>query len=208
MDNPHNQWDDRFSQQEYVYGTEPNQFVATMAPRLRPGSLLAIAEGEGRNAVYLAGFGHEVTTWDYASSGLKKTKKLAEEKGLRVQTEWVDLWDAPWKKENWDTLVCVFGHFPRELREKTLHGIKEAVKPGGFFLCEVYSIYQLTYKTGGPPTLDMLYSPEEFLEVFKDWEILHFFLGETERYEGKLHHGLCHVIQFFGRKPYKEEGIK
>lgn len=201
MEKPLNQWEQRFSQKEYVYGKEPNQFVSSMAPLLQPGTLLAVAEGEGRNAVYLAGLGHEVTTWDFASSGLEKTKKLAEEKGLKVHTEWVDLWEAPWKKEKWDTLVCIFGHFPRDLREKTLQGIKEAVKPGGFFLCEVYSVYQLPYKTGGPQILDMLYSPEEFLAVFKDWEIVHFFLGETERHEGSLHDGKCHVIQFFGRKP-------
>ena len=166
------------------------------------GDALAIAEGEGRNAVYLAQQGMKVTTWDYAQSGLLKTKKLAESKGVPVQTELVDLNEAVWEPEMWDEIVCVFGHFPKEIRKKTLEGVKKAVKPGGYFLTEVFSIYQLPYKSGGPKISILLYSPEEFfLETFKDWRIVHFFMGEAIRHEGELHNGLAHVIQFVGQKP-------
>ena len=165
------------------------------------GDALAIAEGEGRNAVFLAQQGLNVTTWDYAQSGLLKTKKLAESKGVTVQTELVDLNEAVWEPEMWDEIVCVFGHFPKEIRKKTLEGVKKAVKPGGYFLTEVFSIYQLPYKSGGPKDINLLYSPEEFLETFKDWRIVHFFMGEVIRHEGELHTGLAHVIQFVGQKP-------
>ncbi len=85
--------------------------------------------------------------------------------------------------------------------EKTLKGVKAAVKPGGYFLTEVYSPYQIPYKSGGPQSQDFLYKPEEFLKTFGDWRIVHLFMGEVTRHEGELHKGLAHVIQFVGQKP-------
>jgi 2-polyprenyl-3-methyl-5-hydroxy-6-metoxy-1,4-benzoquinol methylase len=199
-----NTWHERFQSEDYIYGTEPNVFLAEMQKRLNiTGNALAIAEGEGRNATFLAEQGMNVTTWDYAQSGLEKTKRLAEKRGVTVETELVDLNEAQWEKDQWDELVCIFGHFPKELREKTLHGIKESVKPGGYFVTEVYSVYQLPYKSGGPKVLELLYRPEEFLELFSHWRIVHFFIGEVERHEGDFHNGLSHVIQFVGQKPEK-----
>lgn len=142
-----------------------------------------------------------VTSWDYAESGLAKIKKLADELGIVVSTELVDLNEAIWKKDKWDEIVCIFGYLPTELRQKTLQGVKEAVKPGGYFLTEVYSHYQLPYKSDGPQNLDFLYKPEEFLKTFADWRIVHFFMGEVVRHEGELHNGLSHVIQFVAQKP-------
>jgi 2-polyprenyl-3-methyl-5-hydroxy-6-metoxy-1,4-benzoquinol methylase len=197
-----NQWNNRFAAEHYVYGTEPNVFLNEMQKRLQlSGELLTIAEGEGRNAVFLAEQGMNVTAWDYAESGLTKIKKLAEERGVTVQTELVDLNEARWSQNQWDEVVCVFGHFPVELRKKTLQGIKGAVKPGGYFITEVYSRYQLPYNSGGPKDFDFLYTPEEFLLTFNDWRIVHFFMGEVVRHEGEFHNGLSHVIQFVGQKP-------
>nr|WP_263327188.1 class I SAM-dependent methyltransferase [Neobacillus sp. Marseille-Q6967] len=197
-----NQWNIRFQDDDYVYGKEPNVFLADIQKKLQlSGDTLAIAEGEGRNAVFLAEQGMKVTAWDYAESGLAKTKKLADSRGVTVNTGLVDLNDVFWEKEKWDQLVCIFGHFPTVLRKKTLQGVKEAIKPGGYFVTEVYSIYQIPYESGGPKDLDFLYNPEEFLQVFSDWRIIHFFMGEVTRHEGKLHNGLSHVIQFVGQKP-------
>ncbi|KAB8128987.1 methyltransferase domain-containing protein [Gracilibacillus oryzae] len=198
-----NQWNERFSQEQYVYGTEPNEFLAGVQHKLKLSGeeVLAIAEGEGRNAAFLAEQGMNVTAWDYAESGLVKTDKLAKTKGVSVKTKLIDLNDVDWKQENWDEIVCIFGHFPEELRTKTLQGVKEAVKPGGYFITEVYSHYQLPYKSGGPQDLGMLYKPDEFLDTFSDWHIIHFFMGEVVRNEGEFHNGLSHVIQFAGRKP-------
>ena len=199
-----NMWNERFQNEKYVYGTEPNVFLADTQKKLQlSGDALAIAEGEGRNAVFLAEQGMNVTAWDYAKSGLEKTKRLAASRGTAVQTKLIDLNEAQWEQNEWDEIVCVFGHFPSELRRRTLWGIKEAVKPGGYFVTEVYSLYQLPYKSGGPRDIDFLYTPEEFWTVFSDWRIVHFFMGEVVRHEGDLHNGLSHVIQFVGQKPTK-----
>lgn len=161
---------------------------------------MAIAEGEGRNAVYLAQQGMNVTAWDYAQAGLAKTEKLAKDRNVTVQTKLVDLNEANWDKDYWDELICIFGHFPEALRTKTLEGVKETIKPGGYFISEGYSVYQIPYKSGGPQNVELLYKPEEFLNVFSDWRIVHFFMGEVVRNEGEFHNGLAHVIQFVGQK--------
>ena len=159
-----NHWNTRFQTENYVYGKEPNAFLKEFQKKIKnSGDALAIAEGEGRNAVYLAQQGMNVTAWDYAESGLAKTNKLAEERNVAVSTELVDLNEANWHEAKWDEIVCIFGHFPKELRKKTLQGVKTAIKPGGYFLTEVYSHYQLPYQSGGPQNLDFLYNPEEFL---------------------------------------------
>ncbi len=164
------------------------------------GDALAIAEGEGRNAVFLAEQGMNVSAWDYAESGLSIINKLADSRGVRVDTKLVDLNEAVWQQNKWDEIVCIFGHFPEVTRKKTLQGVKESVKPGGYFITEVYSHYQIPYNSGGPQNLELLYKPEEFLNVFADWRIVHFFMGEVVRHEGDLHNGLSHVIQFVGQK--------
>lgn len=199
-----NHWNIRFQTEDYVYGKEPNAFLKEFQKKIKvSGEALAIAEGEGRNAVYLAEQGMKVTAWDYAESGLAKTNKLADERGVVVKTELVDLNEANWSETKWDEIVCIFGHFPVELRQKTLLGVKEVIKPGGYFLTEVYSHHQLPYKSGGPQDLDFLYKPDEFLKIFAEWRIVHFFMGEVVRQEGELHNGVSHVIQFVGQKPGK-----
>ncbi|MCM3693418.1 SAM-dependent methyltransferase [Neobacillus niacini] len=200
-----NQWNTRFQAEDYVYGKKPNIFLEETIRKLQlSGNALAIAEGEGRNGVFLAEQGMNVTTWDYAESGLDKTKKLAEERGVNIQTELVDLNNAEWTPDAWDEIVCIFGHFPLELRKKTLAGVREAVKPGGYYITEVYSQKQIPYNSGGPRDINFLYRPEEFWQTFADWRILHFFMGEVVRNEGELHNGLSHVIQFVGQKPYRD----
>lgn len=200
-----NHWDARFQTDNYVYGKEPNHFLADFQKKINvSGDALAIAEGEGRNAVYLAEQGMRVTTWDFAESGIKKTNKLAKERGVEVSTELLDLNEAKWSEAKWDEIVCIFGHFPSKLRERTLQGVKKAIKPDGYFLTEVYSPYQIPYKSGGPKDPDFLYKPEEFFKTFADWRIVHLFMGEVTRHEGELHNGLAHVIQFVGQKPMEQ----
>lgn len=197
-----NHWNTRFQTENYVYGREPNAFFAEFQKKIKiSGDALAIAEGEGRNAVFLAEQGMNVTAWDYAESGLAKTNKLAGERKVVISTVLVDLNEAVWKKDELDEIVCSFGHFPTKLRKKTLQGVKEAIKPGGYFLTEVYSNYQVPYKSGGLQNLDFLYKPEEFMKIFAEWRIIHFFIGEVVRHEGEFHNGVSHVIQFVGQKP-------
>lgn len=195
-----NKWQERFSQTEYVFGKEANAFIQEAAERFELGpAVLAVAEGEGRNAVFLAEQGCDVMIWDFAQSGLDKAKVLAKEKGVQLKTQIQDLQEAYWPKDKYDTIICVFGHFHPELRKRTLEGIRQAVKPGGLFVTEVYAKEQIDYGTGGPKDLDYLYEPKDF-DVFADWDQLHFEKNEVVREEGTGHSGLSRVIQFVGRK--------
>ncbi|WP_096200991.1 class I SAM-dependent methyltransferase [Bacillus sp. FJAT-45350] len=196
-----NMWDEKFKNETYVYGTEANQFIQKIHQKLVPGHILAIAEGEGRNAVFLAKEGHSVTTWDYATSGLEKTKQLAKQNDVNVETELINLLEANWESEKWDSIINVFGHFYEDDQYTILSNVKKALKSGGTFAMEVYSTEQLAYGTGGPKDAKMLYKPEAVLQLFKDWSIIHFFYGEAIRHEGISHTGNCHVIQLLVKKP-------
>ncbi|TFE01623.1 class I SAM-dependent methyltransferase [Jeotgalibacillus salarius] len=197
-----NPWDRRFQSETYIYGKEPNEFIVQAQSKLnlKKGRCLAVAEGEGRNAVYLAGKGLDVTVWDYAEEGLKKTQALAAEKGVYVHTALTDLTAAQWPSEAFDTVVNVFGHVDPAGRTSMLRGIRNAIRPGGYYISEVYSKHQLPYKSGGPPKEEFLYDAADMLKTFEDWKIIHFFTGEVVRKEGKLHNGLSHVIQMIAQK--------
>lgn len=195
-----NQWHERFNTKEYMYGKEPNAFVAEIANKLPKGKVLCIAGGEGRNAVYLATLGLSVTAWDYASSGLEKTKQLAEENDVTVFTELHDLAEVEWEAEQWDAIVHVFGHLPEDVMARTMEGVKKALKSGGYYLSEMYSIEQLKYGTGGPPVESMLVDPKEMLHQFNDYFIEHFYVGEAHRQEGILHTGDAHIVQCLFKK--------
>lgn len=194
-------WESRFAQEAYVYGTEPNAFVRQVAPHLPKGRTLAVADGEGRNAVYLAQLGHEVTMWDYAQAGLEKCRRLAEARGVRVVTEWVDVTKATWPEARFDVVVCTYLHLPAPQRQAVLSHIASAVKPGGHVVMEVFSLHQLRYGTGGPEDPALLYHPAEFWFAFSAWRVRHWFWGEVERKEGQHHNGLCHVIQCWLQRP-------
>jgi SAM-dependent methyltransferase len=195
-----NMWHERFSTDEYVYGKEPNEFVVEAAKLMPKGKVLCIAEGEGRNSVYLASLGFDVTAWDFAQAGLDKTNQLADEKGVVVTTEYRDLADVIWVAEQWDAIVQIFGHFPEDVMARTFSGIKKALKPGGYYISELYTKEQLAYGTGGPRNEAMLINPKEMLEQFDGYFIKHFHVGEVNREEGQLHTGTAHVVQSMFQK--------
>lgn len=196
-----NMWHERFNQEKYVYGEEPNRFIRQEAKQLKDcQSVVCFAEGEGRNAVFLARQGHDVTAWDYAESGLEKTKKLAEKHEVQVKTKQVDLLEFEPEAGSFDGAIMVFGHFHSKDQQKVFDKLLRSVKPGGVVMLEVYSKNQLGYGTGGPRELDMLYDPKEILEWCQDHHVIHFFYGEQVREEGLLHTGLAHVIQLVLRK--------
>lgn len=196
-------WNERYQREAYLYGEAPNAFIYDIAQEIEfQGKSLAIAEGEGRNALYLMKQAQLMNRtmvmklWDYSDIGLAKAAARAEQEGLVIKTECLDLNEADWQANTLDNVFCVFGHFPSELKEKTLQGIRYSLKNDGWFVGEVYSKEQLHYKTGGPPVEDLLYDLDDFIHVFGKDHIHHLFLGEANRMEGKLHTGLCHVIQF------------
>ncbi|SFE83753.1 class I SAM-dependent methyltransferase [Alteribacillus iranensis] len=189
-------WDERFGREEYVYGVTPNLFIQEQAHRLTESSTVAaFAEGEGRNAVYLASQGHHVTAYDYSVNGLQKTTQLAERENVRIETIQKDLVADTIPQETFDAAIMVFGHFMKEDQQLVLEKVISSVKPGGIIMFEVYSEKQLEYQTGGPKMKDMLYDPHDILTWTKDYKVLHFFYGEQHREEGLFHTGLGHVIQ-------------
>ncbi|WP_369903336.1 class I SAM-dependent methyltransferase [Bacillus manliponensis] len=191
-----NTWHERFKCKEYWYGEEANIFIQQQASQLEKSqNVIAFAEGEGRNAVFLATRGHEVTAIDYAESGLQKTKALAQKYGVDVHTKKVDLLADNVPHEEYDAAIMVFGHFHKDDQKAVFDKMKHTVKPGGIIMLEVYSKSQMDYGTGGPKDIDMLYDPSDILTWCEGHKVIHFFYGEQERVEGKGHTGLAHVIQ-------------
>ncbi|MCP3027167.1 bifunctional 2-polyprenyl-6-hydroxyphenol methylase/3-demethylubiquinol 3-O-methyltransferase UbiG [Halobacillus sp. A5] len=196
------QWDQRFSGDGFVYGTKVNQFVGEHAEVLPERARVAcFAEGEGRNAVYLAGRGHEVTAYDQSQVGLDKMVELAARHGVEVTPVQLDLTKERAGEAEHDAAVMVFGHVPKEGQSFLIENMLNAVKPGGVIMLEVYSEEQLEYGTGGPPSCDLLYDPADMLGWLKKWKMLHFYYGEAVRHEGDRHTGLGHVIQVVAEKP-------
>lgn len=196
-----NTWDERFNTIEYVYGEQPNAFIENYVDFLKGYvNVAAYAEGEGRNAVYLASKGHVVTAFDYAKSGLEKTAQLAKKHGVTVNTQLQDLLQDELPVETFDAAVMVFGHFPAEQQHAVFQRIVNSVKPGGRIMMELYSTSQLSYATGGPQNINFLYNPASVLTWCQPYKIIHFFTGEQIRHEGTLHTGLAHTIQLIIEK--------
>lgn len=194
-------WDERFGREEYVYGKEPNGFLRSVAERIQAkGRVLCLAEGEGRNAVFLAGRGHETTALDASAVGLRKTRALAKEAGVVVETIHADLSTYDFEPEAWDGIVCIFGHLPPPVRKRVHGRIANALRPGGVFIMEAYTPAQLAFKTGGPPTVEMLYTADMLREELS--QLAFEVLEETERdvVEGLFHTGRAAVVQVVARK--------
>lgn len=191
-----NTWHKRFDTEQYMYGEAPNEFIRTHAQLIKDHhKVAAFAEGEGRNAVFLATLGHDVTTFDYAQSGLDKTQRLATKQQVTVNTVLADLLTDDIPVEQFDAAIMVFGHFYAEDQWLVLKKIVNAVKPGGRIMMELYSTAQITYGTGGPRDITWLYDAKQLLEWCSNYKVLHFFTGEVERHEGELHTGLAHTVQ-------------
>ncbi len=197
-----NHWDDRFDASGFLYGKKVNEFVREHEGRLPAQARIAcFAEGEGRNAVYLAGLGHKVTAYDQSQVGLDKMGKLAREQGVQVTPVKQDLTKHRVSESSNDAAVMVFGHVPKKDQPFLMENILGSVKTSGLAIVEVYSEEQLDYRTGGPPSEELLYTPTDMLHWLKGWKIHHFYYGEAVRHEGEKHTGLGHVIQVVAQKP-------
>lgn len=191
-----NHWDESFADQDFVYGEIENQFINEKSYLIPKRSQVAcFAEGEGRNAVYLAKLGHDVSVYDQSTVGLEKAMKLAKNHHVNVNTFVKDLTKEKVEQHKYGAAIMVFGHVPKKDQPFLIENIIGSVKSGGIILIEVYSEQQLQYKTGGPQSLDMLFNPIDMLQWTKDYKHIHYYYGEAVRNEGKRHTGLGHIIQ-------------
>jgi SAM-dependent methyltransferase len=195
-------WDDRYGASEYVYGMEPSDFLAERWSALAPGGeVLCLADGEGRNGVFLATKGMRVTGVDYSLQGVEKARKLAAERRVPLDAVVADLgtWDLG--DARWDGIVSIWAHLPAPVRA-TLHPrLARALRPGGVLLLEHYHPRQLGYGTGGPPDPTMMLTLEELGAAFAGWAALHTFEGERVVVEGSGHGGKSYVTQAIFKKP-------
>jgi SAM-dependent methyltransferase len=197
-------WDERYSKPGFAYGTAPNEFIASVAGMIPSGKVLSLAEGEGRNAVYLASLGYQVTGVDGSEVGLRKAVKLAAGRGVAITTIHADLSTFEIGVEQWDGIIACFCHVPPALRIRLHQAAVQGLKPGGVFVLEAFSKEQLAYGTGGPPSLDMLMSLEELKHELAGLEFVHAVQVEREVREGSGHTGLASVVQVLARKPWVE----
>lgn len=191
-------WDERYSQSGYVYGTEPNEFLAEAAARIPPGPVLSLGEGEGRNAAYLASLGHRVTAVDQSEVGLAKAQRLAAERGLTIETVPADLADFPIQSGAWAGIVSIFCHLPRRIRVPLYSAVVRGLQPGGVFVLEAYTPQQIGRGTGGPQDPDMLVSLTDLTAELAGLDFIHARELERDVREGEYHTGVASVVQAIG----------
>jgi len=207
-----NHWDERFATEEYVYGKEPNTFLKEFFEAhsdLFQNPVLMLGDGEGRNGVYLATQGLDVTSLDFSAKGLEKAKKLAQEKNVNINTVLADVNLFDFGKEKWGTIVIIYLHLPKAERLRLYEKIKEALLPNGLFFVEVFSQEQIKYNSGGPRDINLLYNKEELEEEFSKsnskyrFEIIHSEEKIVILHEGRFHEGEGSVVRFVCKKNYE-----
>ena len=193
-------WDERYSEPGFAYGTAPNEFLISVVDRIQHGKILSLAEGEGRNAVYLASLGYHVTGVDGSDVGLRKAGELAAERGVAITTIHADLGGFEIEPDQWDGIIACYCHLPSAIRIPLHRAAVQGLKQGGVFVLEAFSKEQLGYGTGGPQSLDMLMSLDELEQELAGLEFVHAVQTEREVREGSGHTGLASVIQLLGIK--------
>lgn len=195
-------WEARFATDAYVFGTAPNAFLARHAHLLTAGmEALSIADGEGRNGVWLAGQGLRVTSQDFSPAAQRKARRLAEERGARLEFELSDITERVWEPDRYDVVAGIFFQFlsPPE-RARVFEGIRRTVRPGGLVLIEGYGERQLAYATGGPKALENLYTEEILLDAFAGFSKLRVESRDAEIIEGEGHRGMSALVDLVARR--------
>ncbi len=195
-------WEERFATPEYVFGTEPNAFLKAQAGLLpKSGKALAIADGEGRNGVWLAEQGLDVLSVDFSPTALAKAQALARQRGVALRTQQADIIAWDWPSAEFDVVVGIFFQFvgPTE-RARIFAGIRKALKPGGLLLLEGYGPKQLEYKTGGPSELENLYTEDLLRAEFAGFSELAVKAYDSMMSEGIRHVGMAALVDLVARK--------
>jgi cyclopropane fatty-acyl-phospholipid synthase-like methyltransferase len=196
-------WDQRYRAPEYIFGIEPNVFLAGQKKHFKRGDrILDVGCGEGRNSVWLAGLGCDVTGLDVSPLALDKARRLAAGQGVPVQFVETDIRDWTWEPTRFDAVVCVFIQFAEpEERARLFEGFVATLKAGGILVMQGYTPKQIEFKTGGPPRADHMYTTALLQSAFTGMEILHLREHEEVLAEGIKHVGRSALIDVVARKP-------
>jgi len=194
------QWDLRYSAEEYIYGTEPNTYLKETLLKLSPGKILFPAEGEGRNAVFAATAGWQVDAFDQSETGRQKALKLAALKSVKINYEISSIEDWQAGEVLYDCIVLIFVHILPEMRMIFHAKLIAALKPGGVIIFEAFSKKQLPRGSGGPKDPDLLYDANDIRQDFASMNITDFAESQVNLEEGRLHKGLAEVVRLTARK--------
>lgn len=197
---PKDQWEQRYGIDEYFYGVEPNDFLRDNVQQIPAGQVLCLADGEGRNSVFVATQGYDVSSVDLADAGVAKAKLLAASMGVVVDAQVGDLANFDLGTNKWQGMVSIFAHMPPHIRRDLHRRAVDALAPGGVFVLEAYTIDQIGRGTGGPQVPELLMSAEGLREEFATLEIVHLEERVRDVVEGTGHSGEAAVVQFIGRK--------
>ncbi|WP_069131970.1 class I SAM-dependent methyltransferase [Rhodohalobacter halophilus] len=187
-------WNERYSESEYAYGKEPNQFFKRALDKMNPGKLLLPAEGEGRNAVYAAKNGWDVLAFDYSEEAKQKALELAGENGVNIRYEVSFAEDVLLPENEYDAAALIFVHLPKDVFEPFLQKVIQSLKPGGILILELYSEKQLGRDSGGPKSKELLFDYDELRSLLKGVKVDLFEEKEVQLEEGKYHQGKAFVI--------------
>ena len=195
-------WDKRYRAPEYIFGVEPNRFLASRQALFKTGDrVLDVACGEGRNSVWLAGLGCIVLGMDVSPLALDKARRLAAQRGTGVTWVEADIRDWQWEPGRFDAVVCIFIQFAEPAqRARLFDGFKTTLKPGGVVVLQGYTPEQLEHGTGGPPQADHMYTAAMLRDAFAGLEILHLQEHEDVLSEGTKHVGRSALIDLVARK--------
>ncbi len=194
-------WNNRYSEEGYAYGLIPNDFLVEQHYRIKKnGKVLCIAEGEGRNALFLARNGFQVTAVDYSEVGIRKIQERAFEENLDIETSTAHLEHFNMGSSKWDAIVSIFAHMPSSTRKLVHENIQKALVKEGILLLEAYTPAQLDFKTGGPKDSDMMMSLDSLHHELADLQPIVAQEIEREIHEGKYHYGRSSVVQYIGKK--------
>ena len=188
-------WNEKFSTTDYAYGTEPNDFLVSAVTNLKRGATLSLAEGEGRNAVWLAQQGFTVSAIEQSEKGVGKTLRLALQRGVIVMAERGELETFHIQPNSWDLVVSIYAHTPQELRRKLHRQVVAGLKPGGVFVLEAYTPAQIANNTGGPKDASLMPTAELLRLELAGLVFDHIEEVERDVVEGSLHTGTAHVVQ-------------
>jgi SAM-dependent methyltransferase len=195
-----NFWDDRYKQDEFVYGTDPNEWVETYLHSVPAGKALFACEGEGRNALFAATLGWTVSAFDQSEMGREKANRLSEIKKVEIDYKVADAMLVEYEENYFDALFFIYSHFPASIRQLIHRRLLSFVKPGGTIVVEVFHQDQLNLSSGGPKDISMLCTEEILKEDFKGCDFKTLTTSEIELNEGAFHKGPAKVVRMIATK--------